>query len=380
MRAQLFRYHNPVRQPASLTATLFAREIAHEVPMIASHGYAAHDSTSPLSAFKFNRRDPGPHDILIDIDYAGICHSDIHQARDEWGGSIYPMVPGHEIVGHVAKAGAAVKKFKEGDRAAVGVFVDSCGKCPNCLALEQPYCEQGAIGTYNAKDYSGNPTYGGYSNNIVVKEDFAYTFAASLDPAAVAPLLCAGITTYSPLRHWKVGPGMKVGIVGLGGLGHMALKFAHHFGAHVVLFTTSPNKAADAKRLGADEVVISKNPDEMAAQKGKLDFVLDAVAAPHDLDQMLSVVKLNGTYCMVGLPDKPVSIHPFSIVTNRRSFAGSMVGGNPQVQEMLDLCADHNITADIELTTFDQLPQAWDRVIKGDVKYRFVLDLKSLKP
>jgi len=377
MAAIEFRYDRNYAAAISAAVQQHISAIPRAI-LISSHGYAATDTTSPLSPYNFIRRDPGPKDILIEIEFSGICHSDIHQARNEWGGSMYPMVPGHEIVGRVAKAGSSVKKFKEGDRAAVGVFIDSCGKCANCLAQEQPYCESGAIGTYNAKDYDGNITYGGYANNIVVREDFAFTLSPKLDPAAAAPLLCAGITTYSPLRHWKVGPGMKVGIVGLGGLGHMGLKFAHMMGAHVVLFTTSPGKVADGKRLGADEVVVTKNPDELARHKGSLDFILDAVSAPHDLDQMLAMVKLNGTYCMVGLPEKPVSIHPFSIVANRRSFAGSMVGGNPQIQEMLDVCAEHNIVADIELTSFDKLGEAWERVVKGDVKYRFVLDLKTL--
>ena len=343
-----------------------------------SHGYAAQSKTSPLAPFDFERREPNPEDVVVAIEYSGICHSDIHQVRDEWGGSIYPMVPGHEIVGKVTAVGSAVTKFKVGDLAGVGVLVDSCRVCDNCKASEEPYCVKGMVGTYNAKDYAGNPTYGGYANNIVVPERYTHSISPKLDLAAVAPLLCAGITTYSPLRYWNVGPGKKVGVVGLGGLGHMALKFAHSFGAQVVQFTTSESKIEDAKKLGADEVVISKDAAAMAKHAGSFDFIIDCVSAPHDINALLNLLRLNGTLCLVGLPDQPVSISPFAIITNRRSFAGSMIGGMTQTQEMLDYCAEKNIVSDIELTSYENLSEAYERVIKGDVKYRFVLDNKTL--
>src|SRR3984957_6876003 len=282
-----------------------------------SHGYAAHDKKSSLVPFSFDRRDPGPNDVVVEIAYSGICHSDIHQVRDEWGNAIYPMVPGHEIVGHVSKVGASVKKFKEGDIAGVGVMVDSCRVCENCKAEAQPYCVKGMVGTYNARDYNGELTFGGYANNIVVDERYTFTISPKLELAAVAPLLCAGITTYSPLRHWKVGPGKKVGVVGLGGLGHMGLKFAHSFGAHVVQFTTSESKIADAQKLGADEVVVTKDAAAVAKHAGSFDFILDCVSALHDVNQYLDLLRLHGTMCLVGLPESPVSISPFSIITNR---------------------------------------------------------------
>ncbi len=348
--------------------------------MLQSKGYAAQSTTSGLAPFSFERRDPAAGDVVVEILYSGICHSDIHQVRDEWGGSIYPMVPGHEIVGRVTKVGSGVTRFKEGDIAGVGVMVDSCRVCDNCKAQEEAYCEKGFVGTYNAKDYDGNVTYGGYSNNIVVNERYVHTISSKLEPklAAVAPLLCAGITTYSPLRHWKVGAGKKVGIVGLGGLGHMGLKFAHSFGAEVTLFTTSAGKEADAKRLGADQVVLSKDPDAMAKEKSKYDFILDCVSAPHSLDQYLGLLRLDGTLCQVGLPDQPQPLSAFSIVQNRRSLSGSMIGGMPETQQMLDYCAEHDIVSDIEMVTVDKLNEAYDRVVKADVKYRFVIDMASL--
>ncbi|HZY74516.1 MAG TPA: NAD(P)-dependent alcohol dehydrogenase, partial [Edaphobacter sp.] len=278
-----------------------------------SHGYAAHNARSPLVPFNFERREPGPNDVVIEIDYCGICHSDIHQVRDEWGGSIYPMVPGHEIVGHVTAVGASVTKFKKGDLAGVGVMVDSCRICENCKAEAQPYCIKGMVGTYNARDYQGELTFGGYSNNIVLDEKYAFTLSPKLNPAAVAPLLCAGITTYSPLRHWKAGKGKKVGVVGLGGLGHMALKFAHSFGAHVVQFTTSESKVEDAKKLGADEVVITRDANALAKHAGSFDFILDCVSAEHDINSYLNLLRLDGTLCSVGLPEQPLSIAPFAI-------------------------------------------------------------------
>jgi uncharacterized zinc-type alcohol dehydrogenase-like protein len=348
--------------------------------MLQSKGYAAQSPTSGLAPFSFERRDPGPQDVVIEIAYSGICHSDIHQVRDEWGNAMYPMVPGHEIVGRVTAVGSDVTKFKVGDLAGVGVMVDSCRVCANCKANEEAYCEKPFVGTYNALDYSGAITYGGYANNIVCHSHYVHSIAASLETklAAVAPLLCAGITTYSPLVHWKVGPGTKVGVVGLGGLGHMGLKFAHSFGAHTVLFTTSPGKEADALRLGADEVVLSKDPDAMAKQKGSFDFILDCVSAEHDMNAYMNMLKLDGTLCSVGLPEKPISLAAFSLVTNRRRLAGSSIGGMVETQGMLDYCAEHDIVSDIELISMDKVNEAYERVVKNDVKYRFVIDLKTL--
>jgi uncharacterized zinc-type alcohol dehydrogenase-like protein len=346
-----------------------------------SHGYAAYDKSSPLAPFSFARRDPGPHDVAVEIDFCGICHSDIHQVRDEWGGSIYPMVPGHEIVGRVSAVGSEVRKFKPGDLAGVGVLVDSCRKCDNCKASLEQYCVEGMTGTYNAIDRSGNVTYGGYSNNIVCDERYVHTLSTKFGDklSGVAPLLCAGITTYSPLRHWNVGPGKKVGVVGLGGLGHMGLKFAHSFGAHVVQFTTSASKIDDAKKLGADEVVISKDADAMAKHAASFDFILDCVSAPHDLNAYLKLLRLNGTLCLVGLAEEQLPVAPFSLTSYRVSLAGSNIGGMKETQEMLDYCAEHGIVSDIELTSVDNLQQAYERVIKSDVKYRFVIDMSTLK-
>jgi len=346
-----------------------------------SHGYVAHDAQSPLVRYSFDRRDPSPNDVAIAIQFCGVCHSDIHQVRDEWGNAIYPMVPGHEIVGVVSKIGSEVKRFKEGDLAGVGVMVDSCRVCANCKAGEEAYCEKGFVGTYNAKGYDGVLMQGGYANNIVCDARYVHTISPKLSDrlAAVAPLLCAGITTYSPLRHWKAGPGKKVGVVGLGGLGHMGLKFAHAFGAHVVQFTTSAAKIEDARKLGADQVVLSNDPDAMAKQKGTFDFVLDCVSAPHDVNAYLDLLRLDGTMCLVGLPETPVSISPFGIITNRRSFAGSMIGGMPETQEMLDYCAQHGIVSEIELISIDNLGEAYRRVVASDVKYRFVIDMATLK-
>jgi alcohol dehydrogenase (NADP+) len=348
--------------------------------MIATHGYAAHSATTPLAPFDYQHRDPRPNDILIDIQFCGICHSDIHQARNEWGNAIYPMVPGHEIVGKVAAVGSAVTKFKVGDTAAVGCMVDSCGECHSCKAGEQQYCDRHAtVWTYNAKGKDGQLTFGGYGNHIVLDEAFALHVPPNLDLAAAAPLLCAGITTYSPLKHWGAGPGKKIGIVGLGGLGHMALKFSHAFGAHTVQFTTSPSKIEDAKKLGADEVVLTKEANWHAPHAGTFDFILDCVSAPHDITPYLALLKRDSTYCTVGIPDSPMAVSAFSVAIGRKSVTGSAIGGIPQTQEMLDFCGQHNIVSDIEMTTFDKLSEAWDRVIKADVKYRFVLDLKSLK-
>ena len=343
-------------------------------------GYAAYDPKKPLSAFRFERREPGATDVQIEILYCGVCHSDLHQARDEWANSKFPIVPGHEIVGRVTKVGSAVKGFKVGDLAGVGCLVDSCGVCPDCQDHQEQFCNS-AIFTYNSPDkHTGKVTYGGYSSLIVVDEGFVLHISDKLDLAAVAPLLCAGITTYSPLRHWNVSKGHKVGIVGLGGLGHMGVKLAHAFGAHTVLFTTSPDKVADAKRLGADEVVISKDPAQMKQHLQSFDFILNTVAAPHDLDQFLSLLKRDGTMCLVGVPDSP---HPSPNVGNlifkRRALAGSLIGGIKETQEMLDFCAEHNITSDIELIPIQDINTAYERMLKSDVKYRFVIDMKSLE-
>jgi uncharacterized zinc-type alcohol dehydrogenase-like protein len=346
--------------------------------MIATNGYAAHSATTPPVPFAYEHRDPGPKDILIDIDFCGICHSDIHQARNEWGNSLYPMVPGHEIVGKVAAVGSEVKKFKVGDIAAVGCMVDSCRTCESCKAGDEQYCDrQQTVFSYNSKDKDGNLTFGGYGNHIVLDEDFALSVPANLDPAAAAPLLCAGITTYSPLKHWNVGPGKKVGVIGLGGLGHMALKFSHAFGAHTVQFTTSASKIEDAKKLGADEVILTKEEGWTGEHANSFDFILDCVSAEHDISPYLALLKRDGTLCTVGVPEKPLAIHAFSVIA-RKHFTGSMIGGIAETQEMLDFCGKHNIVSDIEMTSFDKLEEAWGRVISSDVKYRFVLDLKTL--
>lgn len=347
--------------------------------MYSTKAYAAPSATSPLAPFSFERRDPGATDVQIDILFCGVCHSDLHTARGEWGGTTFPCVPGHEIVGRVTKAGREVKNFREGDLAAVGCMVDSCRTCKNCRDHLEQFCDNGVIFTYNSKDkHTGGATYGGYSKSIVVDQDFVLRISDRLDPAATAPLLCAGITTYSPLRHWKITKGHKVGVVGLGGLGHMGVKFAHAFGAHVVLFTTSPNKASDAKKLGADEVVISKNEDEMKNHLNSFDFILDTVSAQHDLNAYLALLKRDGTMTLVGAPPEPVPIQAFSLIGRRRSLAGSLIGGIAETQEMLDYCAEHGIVCDIELIKIDQINEAYERMLKSDVKYRFVIDMASL--
>ena len=342
--------------------------------------YAAQSATSRLAPFTIPRRQPGATDVAIEILYCGVCHSDIHTARGEWGGANYPCVTGHEIVGRVTAVGGEVAKFKVGDLAAVGCMVDSCRTCSSCEAGLEQYCLNGFTGTYNAEDKKlGGHTFGGYSTAIVVEERFVLRVPETLDLKAVAPLLCAGITTYSPMRHWKVGPGQKVGIVGLGGLGHMGVKFAHALGAHVVLFTTSPGKVEDGKKLGADEVVISKNDDEMTKHAASFDFILDCVSAEHDINAYLKLLKLDGTLCQVGAPEKPLPVAVFSVILPRRNFAGSCIGGIPETQEMLDFCAEHGIVSDVEMIKIDQINEAWDRVVKADVKYRFVIDMASLK-
>jgi alcohol dehydrogenase (NADP+) len=349
----------------------------------AAKAYAAQSPTSGLAPHAIQRRVPRPQDVQIEILYCGVCHSDLHQVRNEWQSvmpTVYPCVPGHEIVGRVVKAGSAVKKFKEGDIAAVGCMVDSCRVCASCRAGEEQYCENFMTLTYNGEDkILGGVTYGGYSDSIVVDEAYVLRVSKQLDPAGAAPLLCAGITTYSPLRHWKVGKGQKVGIVGLGGLGHMGVKFAHAFGAHVVLFTTSPNKTADARRLGADEVVISKNEAEMQKHASSFNFILDAVSADHDVNAYLGLLKRDGTLALVGAPEKPFPVSVFNLIMGRRSLAGSAIGGIRETQEMLDFCADHGITSDIERIPIQRINEAYERLLKGDVKYRFVIDMASLK-
>lgn len=346
--------------------------------MIASHGWAAQSAVTPLAPFSFSRRELKDQDVLVEIQFCGVCHSDIHSVRNEWNNAIYPMVPGHEIIGRVSEVGKAVTRFKPGDRVGVGVIIDSCRSCASCQAGDEQYCERGVTLTYGAKDRYGDLTQGGYANNIVVTEHFVHSVSPKLDPAGVAPLLCAGITTYSPLRHWKVGPNRKVGVVGLGGLGHMALKFAHAFGAQVVQFTTSESKVADAKRLGADEVVISKDAAAMKKQASSFDFIVDTVSAPHDINPYLEALKRDATYCQVGLPDKPPVVFPGHLIFRRRSWSGSIIGGMAETQEMLDFCADKGITADVELIPIQRINEAFERVVRADVKYRFVIDMASL--
>jgi len=349
--------------------------------MLKAVGYAAQTALSPLAPFTFERRQPGPHDVQIEILFCGVCHSDLHTARNEWHNTIYPAVPGHEIIGRVIKVGEQVKQFKAGDLAGVGCMVDSCQHCPSCAEGLEQYCENGFVGTYNAGDkHTGGVTYGGYASNIVVDQKFVLHISDKLDPAAAAPLLCAGITTYSPLRHWKVGKGHKVGIVGLGGLGHMGVKIAHAMGAHVVLFTTSQNKIEDALRLGADQVVISKDAQQMEAHANSFDFILNTVAAPHNLDAFLNLLKRDGAMTLVGAP---AEAHPspnvFNLIMKRRTLAGSLIGGIKETQEMLDFCAEHGIVSDIEMIGIQDINQAYERMLKSDVKYRFVIDMASLQ-
>ena len=345
--------------------------------------FAAPGAASPLEPQTIQRRAVRPQDVQIEILYCGVCHSDIHQTRNEWRATmatVYPCVPGHEIVGRVVKAGSAVRKFKEGDIAAVGCMVDSCRVCASCRAGEEQFCDNFPTLTYNAPDkLLGGVTYGGYSESIVVDEAFTLRVANGLNPAGAAPLLCAGITTYSPLRHWKVRAGQKVGVVGLGGLGHMGVKLAKALGAHVVVFTTSAGKTADALRLGAAEVVVSKNESEMAKHAGSFDFILDTASAQHDLNAYLNLVKRDGTMTLVGAPEHPLPLSSFSLLVKRRQLGGSIIGGIRETQEMLDFCAERGITADIEMIRIQQINEAYERLLKGDVKYRFVIDMASLK-
>jgi uncharacterized zinc-type alcohol dehydrogenase-like protein len=347
---------------------------------IKTTGYAAHSSTSSLQPFSFERRKPRPQDVQIDILYCGVCHSDLHTARNEWTNTTYPVVPGHEIIGRVVKTGAQVRRFKEGDLAAVGCMVDSDRTCASCQAGLEQFCESVPTFTYNSEDkHLGGMTYGGYSKTIVVDEAFVLRPPANLDLAGAAPLLCAGITTYSPLRRWKVQKGQKVGIVGLGGLGHMGVKLANAFGAHVALFTTSAHKTADAKRLGAHEVVVSKDPVQMEKHLNSFDFILDTVSAQHDINSYLNLLKRDGTLVLVGAPEKPLPLAASSIILPRRQLAGSLIGGLAETQEMLDFCGQHGITADIEIIPIQKINEAYERMLRSDVKYRFVIDMASLK-
>jgi alcohol dehydrogenase (NADP+) len=370
------------------SATIAATIATQEEPKLSSKtypakAYSARGATSKLAADSIRRREPRPQDVQIEILYCGVCHSDLHTVRNEWEivmATTYPCVPGHEIVGRVVKAGSAVRKFKEGDLAAVGCMVDSCRVCASCRAGEEQFCENGPTFTYNSEDKQiGGVTYGGYSDSVVVDEAFALKVSKDLELAGTAPLLCAGITTYSPLRHWKVSKGQKVGIVGLGGLGHMGVKFANAFGAHVVLFTTSPKKTEDALRLGAHEVVVSKNDAEMQKHAGSFDFILDTVSAEHDLNAYIALLKRDGTMTLVGAPPTPTPVLGFNLLFKRRQLAGSMIGGIRETQEMLDFCAEHGITSDIELIKIQQINDAYERLLKSDVKYRFVIDMASLK-
>jgi alcohol dehydrogenase (NADP+) len=350
--------------------------------MYKAKAYSVASATSPFVSDSIPRRDPGEHDVQIEILFCGICHSDLHQARNEWSGmmpTVYPLVPGHEIVGRVTKVGSAVTKFKPGDLAAVGCMVDSDGTCPECRAGLEQFCPNSIL-TYNFPDkHLGGVTYGGYSESIVVSDRFVLRVPSGLDLAGTAPLLCAGITTYSPMRHWNVGKGKKVGVVGLGGLGHMAVKFGHALGAHTVVFTTSPSKKDDALRLGADEVVLSRDANDMAKHAGSFDFILDAVAAPHDLNAYIGMLRRDGNLTMVGAPPEPLPVAVFGLIMGRKSFSGSLIGGIAETQEMLDFCARHNITSDVEVIPIQKVNEAYERLVKSDVKYRFSIDMASLK-
>ncbi len=341
--------------------------------------YAAYDAATPLRDFELERRQPGPHDVQIDILYCGVCHSDIHQVRNEWGGTMYPIVPGHEIVGRVTATGNAVTKFKQGDLVGVGCLVDSCRECAKCKKGLEQYCEKGSVGTYNSVERDGKTiTYGGYSKRIVTTEEFVLKVSEKLDIKAVAPLLCAGITTYSPLRHWKVGKGHKVGVLGLGGLGHMAVKFAVSFGAEVTMLSHSPSKEADAKRLGAHRFALTSDKETLKSLANYFDFIVDTVSAPHDYNVYLAMLNTDGTMICVGAPPAPAEVPAFNLIGNRRSIAGSLIGGIPETQEMLDYCAEHNIVSDVEMIAMKDINEAYERMMKGDVKYRFVIDLATL--
>ena len=350
--------------------------------MYNSKAYAAPSATSPLASHSIVRRDPTDSDVQVEILYCGVCHSDLHQVRNEWSGmmpTVYPCVPGHEIVGRVTKVGSAVTKFKQGDLAAVGCMVDSDRTCPECKAGLEQFCNNFTL-TYNFPDkHLGGVTYGGYSDSIVVNEHFVLRVPTNLKLAGAAPLLCAGITTYSPMHHWGVTKGKKVGVVGLGGLGHMGVKFAHALGAHTVVFTTSPSKKDDALRLGADEVVISKDANEMAKHAGSFDFILDAVAAEHDINAYINLLARDGNLTLVGAPPQPLPVDVMGLLFRRRSYSGSLIGGIAETQQMIDFCGQHNITSDVEVIPIQKINEAYERLLKSDVKYRFSIDMASLK-
>ncbi len=349
--------------------------------MIETKGYATHDTNAKFVPFNFQRRDVGPNDIQIDIEYCGICHSDIHMAKNEWEGfmpTVYPIVPGHEIVGRVTQVGDAVTKFKVGDAAGIGCFVDSCGECAACDGGIEQYCVNGAAYTYGGTEMDRvTPTYGGYSNIYVIGEHYAHKISATGDLAGVAPLLCAGITTYSPLKRFNVGPGQKVGIVGLGGLGHMGVKIAKAMGADVTVFSTSPDKEADARALGATDFVVSRDPENFTPLAGTFNFILDTVSASHDVNPYLACLGLNGVLAVVGMPELPATVHHAALIMGNKSIAGSLIGGIPETQEMLDFCAKHNVTSDVEIISPDRIEEAYDRTVKSDVRYRFVIDMAS---
>ncbi len=341
--------------------------------------YAAKSAATPIEPWSINRRDPKPHDVQIDILYCGVCHSDLHTARNEWGGTIYPCVPGHEIVGRVTKVGDHVKKYKVGDLVGVGCMVDSCRECDNCKEGLEQYCSGGMVGTYNGQLRDGSGvTYGGYSKQIVVTEDFVLKVSEKLPLPGVAPLLCAGITTYSPLRHWKVGKGDKVGVLGLGGLGHMGVKLAASFGAEVTMLSHSPSKETDAKRLGAHKFLLTSDKEQVKSVSNYFDFVLDTVSAPHDYNTYLSMLNTDGVMVCVGAPSEPAIVPAFNLIFQRRSLAGSLIGGIPETQEMLDYCAEHNITSDVEVINIKDINESYERMLKGDVRYRFVIDMATL--
>ncbi len=347
--------------------------------MIDVKGYAALTAQSPLAPFTFSRREVGRQDVLIAIRYCGICHSDVHQARDEWGGSLFPMVPGHEIVGTVEKVGASVKQFKVGQMVGVGCFVDSCRTCPQCKKGLEQYCEGHLTFTYNSKERDGvTPTYGGYSTKVVVDQRYLVRIPKRLRPEEAAPLLCAGITTYSPLRYWKVGKKHRLGVVGLGGLGHMAVKIGKALGAHVTVLSHSDKKRLDAKRLGAKDFYKTSDPDTFTTLSKQFDFILDTVSAPHDLNAHLELLKTDGTMILVGVPDKPAQLGAFPLILKRRRLVGSLIGGIQETQDMLDFCAKHRIGADVEVVSIQQVNEAYDRLVRGDVRYRFVIDMSSL--
>jgi uncharacterized zinc-type alcohol dehydrogenase-like protein len=346
--------------------------------MIQAKGYAAQSPTTDLAPWNFEHREVGPHDVQIAIQFCGVCHSDWHQIKNDWFPGIFPMVPGHEIVGRIVQVGDHVKNFQVGELAGVGCMVDSCQECANCAANLEQFCLNGMTQTYNDRGRDGVPTYGGYSNTIVVREEFVLHVSDKLDLAAVAPLLCAGITTYSPLRHWKVGPGHRLAVVGLGGLGHMAVKFGVAFGAEVTVLSTSPDKEPDAKALGAHHFVVTKDEAQVKAVQGSFDFILDTVSAQHDLSLYLSLLKTDGTHILVGAPPKPLELPAFSVITGRKSVAGSSIGGIAETQEMLDFCAEHNIVCDIELINIKDIEASYARMLKGDVRYRFVIDIATL--